>query len=162
MGIARPVRIFGLLSVVVALLPSTGCQNCGSTTAPSEVTLVLHLPPEPDVAMPETLKACQDTTCLSKAIPRLPTDGSLATFTVSSSPAVIGFLASGPGGVRRLEIGWSLLPDVFDPKDPRNAYHVTVVDATGATTGALDADIMYTHLPGSACGPESWRGAASD
>jgi len=130
----------------------------------SEVKLTLHLPPEKDVAMPESVEVCQQPACRTGVVPPLAAPGLLAPFSFVASTAT-ATLQPAPGGVRLLEIDWPIImeADAFTPKDPRNQYDVTVVDANGVMTGALSMQIVYMHIVREgACGLNAWTGAASD
>jgi hypothetical protein len=154
----------GVSAVLLASSLAAGCQQtgCAASAVPSDARLTLHLPPEKDVAMPETVKVCQQPKCLSAFVPPLAGPGMVATFTFPSSTAA-GTIVAGPGGVRRLDIAWPIeMEGVFNPKDPRNEYDVTVVDVNGVQTGALSTEVKYDHIVDSACGVDVWTGAASD
>jgi hypothetical protein len=134
--------------------------------------VVKHLPPEHDVAMPETVKVCQDgQKCATGTLPPVspPTAsvaGSGLAFTPpfkergtevitaqSFAPTIAtGQLSVVAGGVRLLTISWPLVKDsAFTPNSPQN-YFVDVRDANGVQTGTLNTPIMYAPSSPSAAG----------
>jgi hypothetical protein len=163
---------------VLGALSSAGCQDqvwCESFPPTSQVTLTVHLPPEQDVAMPETVKVCQDFTgCTMATVPPLGTSVAagfefpppvfkrgpeVVTFPV----AISGDLSIDAGGVRLLEILWPLVKGItFNPNDSpsQGKYSVDVSDANGVPTGKLVSTIIYTHV--TRCAGDGWVGAASD
>jgi hypothetical protein len=163
---------------VLGNLPNAGCEAggwCESIPPNSQVTLTLHLPPEHDVAMPETVKVCQDVKCATGTVPLI---GSAAGASFNFTPPVIehgtvvstvqvapsiatGSLSVVAGGVRLLRILWPLVKDIeFNPGSPSGNYLVDVRDASGVQTGKLSSRIMYMHV--TSCAGDAWTGAASD
>jgi hypothetical protein len=141
------------------------------------VTLTLHLPPEHDVAMPETVKACQGFTgCTTATVPPVGASGAASfefpppvfmrgtvVITIPGAPSIAGDLGVGAGGVRLLKIFWPLVKGItFDPSgpSPQGKYSVDVRDASGVQTGNLVSTIFYTHVTN--CRGDGWTGAASD
>ena len=150
-------------TVLLASLLGAGCDKaCSLVAVLSQVTLTLHLPPEKDVAMPETVTVCQEPKCRAGVLPPVGAPGAAAGFNLTSSPAM-GLLSLAPGSVRVLLIEWPLEQDgAVNPKDPRNEYRVDVLDAKGVTTGGLASSITYQHVTDSQCGVDAWSGSASD
>jgi hypothetical protein len=168
----------GGVALFLATLSSAVCQApiCPADFIFSEVTLTLHLPPEHDVAMPETVKVCQVPKCETGTLPPVGVNGAGFDFGPPFSdrgandrstfaPAMAsGSLSLNPGDVRVLIIRWPIVKDdAFNPAFPQNTYDVDVQDANGVETGKLfNQVIQYTHISDPRCGVDAWTGSASD
>lgn len=150
-------------SILLTSMAGLGCdigQSCSAVYAPSGAFLTLHLPPQSDVAPPETLTVCREPDCATAALPAALPPTMLADF-VTSRPEVTGTLAVVAGNVRLINISWILQSGDINSADPRNDYMVTVTDATGATTGQLSGEVTYVHSEGCP-GDDIWTAHLSD
>lgn len=150
-------------SILFTSIAGVGCdigQSCSASYTPSGAFLTLHLPPQADVTQPETLTVCRELDCATATLPAALPPTMVATFT-TSRPEVTGALTVAAGNVRVVEISWLLQNGDVKSADPRNAYTVTVTDATGATTGQLSGEVTYAHSEG-CLGSDIWTAHLSD
>jgi hypothetical protein len=147
--------------VLVGAFASAACDTmCDDKGRWSQVTLTVHLPPEADVAGPETAHVCQQATCRSGVL------GSFAEFDSPSvafaDPLTSSWITKDASGVRRLQV-YSRLPGPYGtpPAHATETYSLDVVDANGAPTGHLTAAVTYRHVTDD-CGTNIWVGEAAD
>ena len=151
----RRVRWGGLALLSLAWIGSTGCENtmCTADVAPPEARFRLHLPPAADVTGAETVRACKSAGCATATLPAAPAAGAGAAQVTFTDFLVIGQLSLGAGGVRVLDLTWTL--GNVDPSNPHDDYTITVTDAAGQVTSTLTAEVRYTPASGP-CGSETW------
>ena len=153
--------------LLFSAITSAGCgKACPDIAYVSSVRLTLHLPAQQDIVMPEMVRVCQDEACATATLPAVMDAATIANFTFERDAAT-PFLPGNTvtltaGGVRRLDINWSLAKGTFNPKSAGNLYDVEVKDATGAATGKLFETIDYEHHVDDDCGIDFWTGEASD
>jgi len=144
--------------LLLAGLGQLGCEAdhaCPAIFLESRATFRLHLPPATNVTAPETVTACQEPACTTATVPPITESGTSSPLQFSD-PDVTGSESLASGGVRVLDLAWTLTNVVA--ADPRNAYRITVTDAVGQVTGMLAQEVTYTKTPDGPCGPGQWEG----
>lgn len=159
----RPSRVILLLSLALASLTVGACEpkECPAVYTFSGATLTLHLPPQSDVAAPETVTVCREPDCATATLPSVGAAGT-GNDAVFSAFNVKASLLVTTGDVRILTIMWPVTTKDLNPADPRNDYTVDVKDANGVETGRLSNDVTYQHVVDSDCNVDVWIASLSD
>ncbi|MFL5305431.1 MAG: hypothetical protein ACJ8F1_09460 [Polyangia bacterium] len=142
----------GVALLSVAWFGATGCETttCTGDVAPPQATFRLHLPPVADATGAEIVRACKSSGCTTATLPAAAQGATQVTFT---DFLVIGQLSLGAGGVRVLNLFWTV--DHVDASSPHDDYTITVTDSAGQVTGTLTAEVQYSRAAG-LCGTETW------
>jgi hypothetical protein len=158
-----PPRTLARLGLLLAAFTSAACQpkECSLVYTFSGATLKLHLPPQSDVAMPETVTACREPDCATATLPSVDTPEA-GNGVVFSAFDVTASLFVTTGDVRILTILWPVTIKDINPRDPGNTYDVDVKDAKGVETGKLSGVVTYEHIVDTDCNVDLLLASLSD